>query len=86
MFLNLYSAVGRVISCCLPGFLMRVLVFLLLGTNQQLITLHKACLAKQAALGAARLWNGVLGESQVSRAQAGHTLPCWAWGGRRGIE
>lgn len=77
MFLNLYSAVGRVISCCLPGFLMRVLVFLLLGTNQQLITLHKACLAKQAALGAARLWNGVLGVSGLQGTGWAHfTVLC----------
>lgn len=59
-------------------------MFFLLGTNHQVIPLHKARLARQAALRAALLQNGALGESGVSEAQARCTLLCCELGKRKG--
>lgn len=61
---------------------MRVMVFLLLGTNQQVITLHSLALPDRLPLElsiSGMVW-------WVSGVQAGCTFPCCALGGRRSIE
>lgn len=57
----------------------------LLSSDQQAVPLHKALPAKQAVLRAVCLRNGTLGESQVSKAQAGYTVPCCELGRRKSI-
>lgn len=76
MFLNLYFAVGHVISCCLPGFLMRAMVFPVLGTNQQVITLHSLALPDRLPLELC-ISGMVLGESPGCRLGAPSRAGLW---------